>query len=115
MSKHGLAACLPEDADNVYVVLKQRDLNPNLHIVARAVEEQAEPKLIRAGNRVVAPTIIGGHRMAVALTKPAVRLHRFGDCQSADLGFEQPKSITLCTLRQEVKDTTIRSERTSWL
>src|SRR6266550_7382136 len=69
----GLAACLPDDADNVYVVLIARDLNPNLHIVARAAEEQAEAKLIRAGaNRVVAPTIIGGHRMAMALTKPAV-------------------------------------------
>jgi len=69
----GLAACLPNDADNVYVVLTARDLNPGLHIVARAAEEQAETKLIRAGaNRVVAPTIIGGHRMAVALTKPAI-------------------------------------------
>ncbi len=69
----GLAACLPEDADNVYVVLSARDLNPRMHIVARAAAEQAEAKLIRAGaNRVVAPTIIGGHRMAMALTKPAV-------------------------------------------
>ena len=69
----GLAACLPEDADNVYVVLTARDLNPRLHIVARAAEEQAEAKLVRAGaNHVVAPTIIGGHRMAVSLTKPAV-------------------------------------------
>src|SRR6476619_7933390 len=69
----GLASCLPDDADNVYVVLTARDLNPNIHIVARAAEEQAESKLIRAGaNRVVAPTIIGGHRMALALTKHAV-------------------------------------------
>src|SRR5712691_13063932 len=69
----GLAACLPDDADNVYVVLTARDINSKLHIVARAAEEQAEPKLLRAGaNRVVAPTIIGGHRMAMALTKPAV-------------------------------------------
>jgi voltage-gated potassium channel len=69
----GLAACLPDDADNVYVVLTARDLNPRLHIVARAAEEQAEAKLVRAGaNHVVAPTIIGGHRMAVSLTKPAV-------------------------------------------
>src|SRR5215470_1852162 len=69
----GLATCLPDDADNVYVVLTARDLNPNIHIVARAAEEQAESKLIRAGaNHVVAPTIIGGHRIAVALTKPAV-------------------------------------------
>ena len=35
----GLAACLPNDADNVYVVLTSRDLNPQLHIVARAAEE----------------------------------------------------------------------------
>lgn len=69
----GLATCLPDDADNVYVVLSARDLNPLIHIVARAAAEQAESKLIRAGaNRVVAPTIIGGHRMAMALTKPAV-------------------------------------------
>jgi voltage-gated potassium channel len=69
----GLAACLPNDADNVYVVLTARDLNPQLNIVARAAEEQAEAKLVRAGaNHVVAPTIIGGHRMAISLTKPAV-------------------------------------------
>jgi voltage-gated potassium channel len=69
----GLAACLPNDADNVYVVLTARDLNSQLNIVARAAEEEAEAKLVRAGaNHVVAPTIIGGHRMAVSLTKPAV-------------------------------------------
>jgi voltage-gated potassium channel len=69
----GLATCLPDDADNVYTVLTARDLNPNLHIVARAVEEQAEAKLIRAGaNRVVSPTIIGSQSMARALLKPAI-------------------------------------------
>lgn len=87
----GLAACLPDDADNVYVVLTAHDLNPQLHIVARAAEEQAESKLIRAGaNRVVAPTIIGGHRMAMALTKPAV--HDFLGSITAnklELAFEQ--------------------------
>lgn len=88
---HGLAACLPDDADNVYVVLIARGLNQKLHIVARAVEEQAEEKLIRAGaNRVVAPTIIGSHRMAQALMKPAVA--DFMDsiaAENLDLGFEQ--------------------------
>ena len=87
----GLAACLPDDADNVYVVLIARGLNSKLHIVARAVEEQAEEKLIRAGaNRVVAPTIIGSHRMAQALMKPAVA--DFMDsitAENLDLGFEQ--------------------------
>lgn len=69
----GLASCLPDDADNVYVVLTARGMNEKLHIVARAVEEEAEPKLIRAGaNRVVAPIIIGGLNMARALLKPAI-------------------------------------------
>lgn len=87
----GLAACLPDDADNVYVVLIARDLNHNLHIVARAVEEQAELKLIKAGaNRVVAPTITGSHRMAQALMRPAVA--DFMDSLAAenlDLSFEE--------------------------
>src|SRR5258708_18706090 len=69
----GLAACLPNDADNVYVVLTARDLNPILRIVARAAEEQAEAKLLRAGaNHVVAPTIIGGRRTACPPAKPPV-------------------------------------------
>jgi voltage-gated potassium channel len=109
----GLAACLPDDADNVYIVLTARDLNSRLHIVARAAEEQAEAKLIRAGaNRVVAPTILGGHRLAVALTKPAV-----GDfidsltVNTLGLVFEQlevgSKSLVV---GKKLKETNIRSE-----
>jgi voltage-gated potassium channel len=68
-----LVACLPDDAENLYTVLVARDLNPGLHIVARAVEEDAHTRLLRAGaNRVVAPTLIGGRRMALAMLKPAV-------------------------------------------
>ncbi len=109
----GLAACLPNDADNVYVVLIARDLNPNLRIVARAAEEQAEAKLIRAGaNHVVATTIIGGHRMAVALTKPAVS--EFMDSITANelgLGFEQVEIDAASFLvGQELRSTPIRSE-----
>ena len=109
----GLAACLPDDADNVYVVLTARDLNPNLHIVARAAEEQAEAKLIRAGaNRVVAPTIIGGHRMAMALTKPAVD-DFIGSITANKLGlaFEELKVGSASQLvGQRLSETNIRSE-----
>jgi voltage-gated potassium channel len=109
----GLASCLPDDADNVYVVLTARDLNPNIHIVARAAEEQAENKLIRAGaNRVVAPTIIGGHRMAMALTKPAVG--DFLDSVTAndlELGFEQLEVDSVSSLvGRRLSETVIRSE-----
>jgi voltage-gated potassium channel len=110
---HALAACLPNDADNVYVVLLARDLNESLHIVARAVEEQAEPKLVRAGaNRVVSPTIIGSRRMAEALMKPA--LADFMDSITADnldLSFEEveirPHSVYV---GHKLKFTNIRSE-----
>jgi len=109
----GLAACLPDDADNVYVVLTARDLNPQLHIVARAAEEQAESKLIRAGaNRVVAPTIIGGHRMAMALTKPAV--HDFLGSITAnklELAFEQLEvGASSDLVGRRLSETNIRSE-----
>jgi voltage-gated potassium channel len=109
----GLASCLPDDADNLYVVLTARTLNPTLRIVARAVEETAEPKLVRAGaNRVIAPTIIGSHRMAQALLKPAVA--DFMDsitADSLDLAFEQVDVAPGSRLAgHKLKDTTIRSE-----
>ena len=87
----GLATCLADDAANVYVVLTARGLNDKMHIVARAVEEQAEPTLIRAGaNRVVAPTIIGSQSMARALLRPAIA--DFMDsivAETLDLVFEE--------------------------
>jgi voltage-gated potassium channel len=109
----GLAACLPNDADNVYVVLTSRDLNPQLHIVARAAEEQAEAKLVRAGaNHVVAPTIIGGHRMAISLTKPAVG-EFFDSITGSKIGlsFEQVLVEDHSLLVQQVlRETPIRAE-----
>lgn len=109
----GLASCLPNDAANVYVVLTARGMNENLHIVARAVEEEAEPKLIRAGaNRVVAPTIIGSQSMARALLKPAIA--DFMDsivAENLDLVFEE---VTIDGdseyANRQLKDTNIRSE-----
>jgi voltage-gated potassium channel len=109
----GLAACLPDDAANLYVVLTARTLNPSLHIVSRAVEESAAPKLIRAGaNRVIAPTIIGSHRMAQALLKPAVA--DFMDSvatEGLDLAFEQFEVSEGSTLAgRMLKETSIRSK-----
>ncbi len=69
----GLVAALSTDADNVYVVLTARELCPELLVVARAEDDRSERKLMHAGaNRVVSPYVIGGHRMAHALLRPAV-------------------------------------------
>jgi voltage-gated potassium channel len=69
----GLMSVLPTDAENLYVVLSAKGLNPNLFIVARAGEEGSEQKLIRAGaDRVISPYHIGGLRIAHTVLKPAV-------------------------------------------
>ncbi len=69
----GLISVLSSDADNLYVVLSARGLNPKLTIVARASEEGSEQKLIRAGaDNVVSPYYIGGLRIAHTVIKPAV-------------------------------------------
>jgi voltage-gated potassium channel len=69
----GLISVLPTDAENLYVVLSSRGLNPSLFIVARASEESSESKLMRAGaNRVVSPYSIGGLRIAHTILRPAV-------------------------------------------
>jgi len=68
-----LVAAVKTDADNLYLTLTARQLNPALYIVSRAAEENAEKKLLRAGaNQVVSPYQIGGMRMAHAILRPAV-------------------------------------------
>lgn len=69
----GLISVLPSDAENLFTVLSARGLNPDLLIVARAVEEDAEQKLLRAGaTKVISPYHIGGLRMAHTVLKPTV-------------------------------------------
>ena len=69
----GLISVLSSDADNLYVVLSARGLNPKLRIVARASEEGVESKLLRAGaDKVISPYHLGGLRIAHTVLKPAV-------------------------------------------
>jgi len=67
-----LVAAVDSDAENVFITLTARVLNPSLFIVARASEPETETKLRKAGaNRVVSPYVIGGRRMAAMSLKPA--------------------------------------------
>lgn len=69
----GLCACLPEDADNVFVALTARTLNPKLTIISRANTQENERKLRIAGaDHVINPYSISGHRMARQLMHPNV-------------------------------------------
>jgi voltage-gated potassium channel len=68
-----LITTLPKDADNVFVTLTARQLNPQILIIARANEASAETKLRHAGaNRLVRPDLIGGTYMANLVTRPEV-------------------------------------------
>jgi voltage-gated potassium channel len=70
---YGLIAALPDDKDNIYVTLTARGMNPNLRIVAKAVDPQAARKLRVAGaDRVVSVNQIGGMRMASEMIRPSV-------------------------------------------
>jgi voltage-gated potassium channel len=69
----GLVTALPTDKDNLFVTVSARQLNPNLRIVARAIEAGTAPKLLKAGaHRVVSPNAIGGMRMVSELIRPTV-------------------------------------------
>jgi voltage-gated potassium channel len=68
-----LVAALPSDADNLYVTLSARELNPNVFIVARMDNEEAASKFKNAGaNRTISPYGIGGRHMAVLTLRPLV-------------------------------------------
>ncbi|NOY95054.1 MAG: potassium channel protein [Chlorobi bacterium] len=68
-----LIATTPNDADNVFVVLTARSMNPNLTIISRASEIESHMKLKRAGaSNVVMPERIGGQRMAKLVIQPNV-------------------------------------------
>ncbi len=68
-----LITTLPADADNLYVVLTAREINPALTIISRASNENSDIKLKRAGaTNVIMPDRVGGQRMAKLVTQPDV-------------------------------------------
>jgi len=81
----GLVAALATDADNLFVLLSAKGLNPKIYVAARAAEEGAEEKMRRAGaDAVFAPYSITGHRLAQSLLRPHVV--QFLDFTTKDIG-----------------------------
>ena len=68
----GIFCCLPLDKDNLFVVLTARELNKNIRIVTKCVEDLSEQKFKRAGaDKTVSTNRIGGLRMASEMIRPA--------------------------------------------
>ncbi|WP_051718685.1 potassium channel family protein [Hymenobacter sp. IS2118] len=103
-----LITSLPKDADNVFVALSARALNPRLKIIARASLKTSESKLLFAGaDSVVMPDEIGGSHMAKLVVRPEII--RFLDLisgLSADkLRLEE---MTFEQLRKDLRGSSIR-------
>lgn len=69
----GLVTVVATDADNVFLVLIAKRLNPNLFIVARAEQNSTKKTLEAAGaDKVISPYDLGARRMAHAILRPTV-------------------------------------------
>ena len=69
----GLITVVESDADNVYIILTARGLNPSLKIISRAAEEGAVKKMFMAGaNTVISPYEIGARKIVQTITHPLV-------------------------------------------
>lgn len=68
-----LISTLPVDADNLFVVLSAKQLNPNITIISRASQDSSVNKLKIAGaSNVIMPDKIGGAHMATLVMLPDV-------------------------------------------
>nr|WP_262910645.1 potassium channel protein [Psychroserpens luteolus] len=66
-----LISALPNDADNLFVVLSARQINQKMNIISRASQETSYQKLKLAGaNNVILPDMIGGDHMASLVVVP---------------------------------------------
>jgi voltage-gated potassium channel len=110
-----LISTLPVDADNLYVVLTAREINPSMKIISRALKDNADVKLKRAGaDNVIMPDKIGGQRMAKLVAQPdIVEFIEIILLQSAEnVVLEQIscESIASCYDGKSIRELDIRNE-----
>jgi voltage-gated potassium channel len=68
-----LLALLPSDADNLYLTMTAKSMNPKIQVIARGGDERAEMKLKRGGaDQVVSPYQMAANRVLSAAVRPMV-------------------------------------------
>ena len=113
-SARGIISVLGTDADNVFLVLITKGLNPELFIMARANQNSTEKTLYTAGaNKVVSPYALGARRMAHAILRPTV-IHflelAFSD-ESANIHLEEfPVSASSRLINVPLQESRLRQE-----
>ncbi len=108
-----LITTLPDDSDNLFIVLSANQLKPELKIVSRGISRQAEKKMRLAGaDHVILPDQIGSFYMATLVNKPeTVEFFSFlTDEFESDVGFEQIhyKQMPKAFQNQSIADLDIR-------
>lgn len=69
----GLVAAVTSEAENVFITMTARELNPGLFIISRFEETPTKKKLLRAGaNKVVNPYQIGSEKISHIILKPTI-------------------------------------------
>ena len=110
----GLVASSASDADNLYITLSARAARPDLSIVARASDEDAERKLKLAGaDRVVTPYATAGRVMANLVLKPQVAafLDVVTTAEGDDFLLEEIEVTRTCThAGRTLRDLRVRDE-----
>ena len=109
----GLVAVLGTDAQNVFLVLTARQLNPNIFIIARSCESRSKSKLLAAGaDAVESPYDMGAMSMAQRIIRPTVTsfLNLALASQSKEIQMEEiPITPESHLVNVMLKDSEIRS------
>lgn len=113
-SARALIVTLPNDADNLYIVLTARQLNPDLLIISRASHDHSVEKLKRAGaSNVIMPDKIGGQRMAKLVAEPdLVEFIEYLMLQShKDVSLEEIscENLAVCFKNKSIKELDIQN------
>lgn len=69
----GIATLLSSDADNLYLTLTAKLINPSLFVLSRVLEDEAEKKILQIGaSKVLRPYKESGLKIAQALIRPTL-------------------------------------------
>lgn len=110
-----LITALPDDSENLFIVLTARQLNPKLNIISRTTSGKSQRKLQLAGaNHVIMPEQIGGFYMATLVSKPgATEFFSFITRESeSDIEFEELRyrDMPVACQGKSIRDLHIRRE-----
>jgi voltage-gated potassium channel len=62
-----LISCLSNDADNLYVIIEAKEMNPKIHLILRASRPESVKRFLKLGaEKVILPEEAGANQMAGA-------------------------------------------------